>query len=1188
MKLFLAAPLLLCLSLQVFSQPSNDNCNTAFDLGMAPACPVGQTFTNLNATTSHIGSQNIPTCFQGGASVQRDVWFVFRTSPDIDISLQNYTITIKTKGSSGIRNPQIALYRGVCQTNGLSEWGCASAIPGTTEVKLEANGLIPGIPYYIRVNDFSSSGTPNWGDFEICVAGFTPEFNLGTAQQSNLCSGVLYDSGGPDGNYASRENLSFTICPNQPHQCLVLQVESYDTEASYDRLQVYLGANTLGPVLADLNGIGSNVEIQVPTGCVTIRFRSDENLTRPGFKITWNCSAQPCDNFALTTCDFPKMIPALPFELDAPSTCSSGNSVDGGPCGDDYLDGFEYVMAYDSPGDECIQIVLSNSQFGTGVGVFDSCPDEATTCLGFASSSFFRPNAIIHQVFLREPGRYYIVVGHPDRCTDFQISIITLECPPVLPSAALCENALPIVGCDITRPSIITVAQGAGDSDFLRDGVNEGCWEFILGANYVWFYVEAQADGTFGFLLKSANPDEFSDIDIQVWGPIADMDNACQYAATRQPLRSTFADINFNYDLTGLSDRNPILNINVRDNCEDALGDGFVKTIPVRQGEFYLVLVNDFSGVINSGAVSIDFSPTSPGVLDVPGELFTVSPDTVICPGGSVQLSAGGGLVYQWLPNPELSCRNCPDPIAIPAGTSEYAVVITGVCRKDTLSTLVRQPQLSLGDDFSVCAGESRRLVAFTNIENPTLTWAAPAGVTLSCIDCPNPVATFHQTVGSIPIIVEATLEHCTIRDTLLVDIQSGSAINFEVKEDFKACRGALVRIGDEAIPGYRYTWIDKQFNLISTLSDPEINIQTAMTLYVSVVSPDCPVPKIDSIHIEVADPPTVQLIRDTMVCAGQAVSINPQPTGNFIFRWSSSDGSMVDDVGSPIVTPEATTTYFVEVMGDTACPPAFDTVTIQIFEPATLSMFPDSSVVCPGQPVEIEAIANPGGTLIWDSGEQTPSITIAPTETILLGVTLISPEGCDTLHASAYVQVEGFFKIESIRTDKPLDEIYEGDELVLTVQTNPSSITGAEYVWFQNDQTLESFDSTQKVRVLEAGSYAYTVIVTSPEGCEERHTITIEVQPSIFQFPNVFTPDGDMLNDAFGMVAKGSAVTLLDLSVFNRWGKLIFQSTGLEKWDGTYRGEAQPSDVYIFVASIRHEKTGSVQIIKGDVTLLR
>jgi gliding motility-associated-like protein len=294
--------------------PVNDDCVGLIDLGVAPYCPditipgnETEIYSNVDATASDIGFGNNPLCFNGGTT-QRDVWFAFTTSDTIF----DYTITVMgvegPDGEASIVNPQVALYRGACAVNNLAELLCSSADPGETMVELDAEGLTPGITYFIRINDYSGTATPNAGSFKLCIDKKDP-IDLITDGGSTNCSGELYDSGGPDGDYGNNENSVFTICPNQPNQCINFTLEYYNMEyndfAVTDQMVFYDGDGTNpGTIITTLGGndfggtsatSGVCFAVQASSGCMTIQFISDGTSTFQGFAGSWECSAQACE-----------------------------------------------------------------------------------------------------------------------------------------------------------------------------------------------------------------------------------------------------------------------------------------------------------------------------------------------------------------------------------------------------------------------------------------------------------------------------------------------------------------------------------------------------------------------------------------------------------------------------------------------------------------------------------------------------------------------------------------------------------------------------------------------------------------------------------------------------------------------------------------------------------------------------
>ncbi|MEI2750440.1 MAG: gliding motility-associated C-terminal domain-containing protein [Ferruginibacter sp.] len=85
---------------------------------------------------------------------------------------------------------------------------------------------------------------------------------------------------------------------------------------------------------------------------------------------------------------------------------------------------------------------------------------------------------------------------------------------------------------------------------------------------------------------------------------------------------------------------------------------------------------------------------------------------------------------------------------------------------------------------------------------------------------------------------------------------------------------------------------------------------------------------------------------------------------------------------------------------------------------------------------------------------------------------------------------------------------------------------------------------------------------------------------------PNSFTPNGDNLNDCFGVPYWGD-VEFFALTIFNRWGDKVFETYNkFDCWNGTYKSTPAPTGNYVFIL------TGKTQcgIVnkKGNLLLLR
>ena len=113
-----------------------------------------------------------------------------------------------------------------------------------------------------------------------------------------------------------------------------------------------------------------------------------------------------------------------------------------------------------------------------------------------------------------------------------------------------------------------------------------------------------------------------------------------------------------------------------------------------------------------------------------------------------------------------------------------------------------------------------------------------------------------------------------------------------------------------------------------------------------------------------------------------------------------------------------------------------------------------------------------------------------------------------------------------------------------------------------------------------------YITVQNMNSGCVDDTTFIIEVQ-GIPEIHNVFTPNGDLVNDYFSFDAF--AMKDIDVSIYNRWGEMVinWQDENYQ-WDGRgIDGEELPEGVYYYVL-IATGEDGYAYQKKGSITLLR
>ena len=132
----------------------------------------------------------------------------------------------------------------------------------------------------------------------------------------------------------------------------------------------------------------------------------------------------------------------------------------------------------------------------------------------------------------------------------------------------------------------------------------------------------------------------------------------------------------------------------------------------------------------------------------------------------------------------------------------------------------------------------------------------------------------------------------------------------------------------------------------------------------------------------------------------------------------------------------------------------------------------------------------------------------------------------------------------------------------------------------------MEPGQTTPSIVVTTPGTYYVTVTIN---GCEASDTLVVK-NDCYLDIPNVFTPNGDGLNDYFfprNYLSKG--LSTFSMNIYNRWGQLIFEtnSTDGAGWDGKFNETEQPEGVYIYVIDATFID-GQKEHRQGNVTLLR
>jgi gliding motility-associated-like protein len=263
--------------------------------------------------------------------------------------------------------------------------------------------------------------------------------------------------------------------------------------------------------------------------------------------------------------------------------------------------------------------------------------------------------------------------------------------------------------------------------------------------------------------------------------------------------------------------------------------------------------------------------------------------------------------------------------------------------------------------------------------------------------------------------------------------------------------------------------------------------------------------------------------------------------------------------------------------------------VEIKVDKKVNLQVSPDVAA-CRGNAVQLTATGNTS-QFTWSpaAGLGNPngaSTSAKPDSTTTYTVTGTSSNVCPSETASITVSI-GQIPTVNIGPDM---QVTAGTPIKLTpVYTNGVS----QYLW--TPSTGLSCATCPQPSFVADKSITYRVQVRTPFGCTATDDINIAVlcgKGSVY-IPNAFTPNNDGLNDVFYVSGYGIA-KVKRFSIFDRWGKLIFNKENVPAgdrkygWDGNVLGsEVTITTAFVYIVEV--ECVGGTTIpLKGSVLLVR
>lgn len=335
------------------------------------------------------------------------------------------------------------------------------------------------------------------------------------------------------------------------------------------------------------------------------------------------------------------------------------------------------------------------------------------------------------------------------------------------------------------------------------------------------------------------------------------------------------------------------------------------------------------------------------------------------------------------------------------------------------------------------------------------------------------------------------------------------------------------------------------------------------------------------------------------------------------------------------LVLPQDTGLLIVRVQaamsdeGDNSCPVATDTIDLQLYPWPDIDFFvrAGDTTICYYDSIELfldrdSLVFSPDAYYIW-------LFDAVPYDTTADRVFYAADTGLYTVTGVNYCSrhSESFFlhhhPVERI-TIKLTDTTVCPD-IPVSIDPTLTNYTGNQYVWFKSsgegggdegggtyavprpDIHLSQFKNpgekpdndnynewpwnfSAALWVDTPG--AFVIYVRDAAGCMANYKYSVNTEDCTPQIeaPNVFTPNGDGVNDEFTLKTMEKLFNF-EISIFNRWGQQVKSYKGEPKdfsWDGRFNSSSEaPDGVYFYFITYENYK-GKKKKLSGAVTILR
>ena len=334
------------------------------------------------------------------------------------------------------------------------------------------------------------------------------------------------------------------------------------------------------------------------------------------------------------------------------------------------------------------------------------------------------------------------------------------------------------------------------------------------------------------------------------------------------------------------------------------------------------------------------------------------------------------------------------------------------------------------------------------------------------------------------------------------------------------------------------------------------------------------------SASVVVDQPVGFTLTPDSTVCKNAKVQLSA--SGGTGYSWSPAVYLDNPNIPDPVATAVQDTKFYVTGKDAGNCN-VKDSVFIKI-QPKPVFNAPPDQTICKGSSVILSGNNDTSDIYSWspasslnDAGSPAPQAS--PDITTVYHLHIINA------HCSLY---DSAFDVQVLVKPSPDIIAQKSNDINCSTLSSTLSVSGSDSYSWTPASGLNDPNSSSPVATISRTT-TFIVQGKNAQGCIAYDSVTITVTKTgenSFSVPNAFTPNGDHINDCFGIHSWGQ-VNIQEFSVYNRWGQKVFYTRDPSAcWDGSFHGEKLDAGTFVYIIKAS-SFCGDVSR-KGTVLLIR